>query len=151
MSYYTGPTVYFKSPGVTVIEDIYEVQLTGQGCPIGAHPLPAITPIRTADGVVHVCRACSAVWLDRRPTPFWFREHRGTYADSLATQVELVDRIALVEHVAKLLQAWGAVPAGTDVVVEPYTKDPRDPRWAGTWAVRVTHYGVIGFTNGPVP
>lgn len=79
-----------------------------------------------------------------------FREHRGAYAESMATQVELADYHALLVHVAKLLQAWGPIPLGTRLNVEPYSKDDRDSRWADTFVVTVPGYGVVGFVNAEV-
>jgi len=79
-----------------------------------------------------------------------FREHRGGYAESMATVIELPDRAALVAHVQKLLALYpGALLVTNERLrVEKYIFDARNG-WH-THIVTLDGYGVLGFTNGPV-
>lgn len=84
-----------------------------------------------------------------------FREHRGTLADSMQTQVELPDRAALLAHIAKLLEPFGYKFEPSWVHVEPYAWYEADKaywdkrvRWH-TYIVTLDGYGVLGFTDGP--
>jgi hypothetical protein len=84
-----------------------------------------------------------------------FREHRGSFADSLATTVELEDRmVTLRQHVTQLLLPWaGALPiplpelVRSGLRVRAYGSDPRLPEWTETFIVSLRHYGVVGFCN----
>jgi len=62
---FLGPTVHLKHVGINHDEDIFEVQLTGNlgPCSVSGHPQPAIEEVPTGAGVVHICAACSSVWL----------------------------------------------------------------------------------------
>lgn len=76
-----------------------------------------------------------------------FREHRGGLAESMATEVELAGRDALVVHVRALLELWGICVRDCAVHVEPYAYDER-VGW-DTYIVTLDGYGVVGFTDGP--
>jgi hypothetical protein len=80
-----------------------------------------------------------------------FREHRGGYDDSMATAVDVADRVALVAHIKGLLAPFkfrGDIDAG--LLVSPYGWGEIDPRngWH-THIVTLLDYGVLGFTDGP--
>lgn len=80
-----------------------------------------------------------------------FREHRGGYAESMATEVRLTDRASLVAHVSQLLDPFGFKfdDRATPIKVEHYGKDNRSTGWKDTYIVTLAGYGVLGFTNGP--
>lgn len=74
-----------------------------------------------------------------------FRYHRGTLADSLATQVEIAPTIdALKTLLAPLFNQEQL----DEVRVEPYGFDTRLDEHQ--WIVSVPYYGVVGFTNSAV-
>jgi hypothetical protein len=71
-----------------------------------------------------------------------FREHRGSLADSMATQVELPDDLdALIAHMRKLAEPWPTMP--------PISRDTvRVERWHDdTSLVLLDHYGVFGYID----
>lgn len=78
-----------------------------------------------------------------------FREHRGQLRDSMATCVKVPDRQALIDHLYRSFQ----MPLPFDEIrIEPYSKHPdRRIGWPETYVVTLEGYGVIGFTDGPVP
>lgn len=79
-----------------------------------------------------------------------FREHRGSLADAMLTEVTLPDRAALLEHCRKIIP--DALLADTindsDMTVSKYGRDERIG-W-DTHIVSIAGYGVVGFTDGPV-
>jgi hypothetical protein len=79
-----------------------------------------------------------------------FREHRGSYADSMDTVVEIENFDALLEYANKLMKPFALQFKRDEVFVSPYT-GRRDPRngW-DTHIVTATGYGVLGFVDGPV-
>lgn len=83
-----------------------------------------------------------------------FREHRGSLDDAMKTCVEIPDGPALLAHCRKLFESWPGVPLinPKSLVVEPYHM-MRDERigWPMTYIVWLKGYGVLGFTDGPIP
>lgn len=79
-----------------------------------------------------------------------FREHRGGLNESMQTVVELPDRAALVAYVDKLLQPFYVESVAERLLIEPYGRDPRIG-WEQLYIVKLPGYGVVGFTDGPVP
>ncbi len=83
-----------------------------------------------------------------------FREHRGTLADSMATMVELEPtKTALVLHLQSILAGWPSAPMPMHFntnVQWYYGEDPRID-WKATYIVTILRYGVIGFTDEPLP
>lgn len=80
-----------------------------------------------------------------------FREHRGGFAESMDTVVELPDRAALARHVNRLLSSFGNYDVGPeDLVVTQYVPgNSRDHRngWEDVHIVTLADYGVLGFTD----
>ena len=77
------------------------------------------------------------------------RQHRGTLAESLATEVEIYNTLyALHIHVARDLKKFGAVVQPEQIKVSFYVHDPRIP--CDTYVVEVEGHGVYGFTNKPL-
>lgn len=78
-----------------------------------------------------------------------FREHRGGLADSMQTEVELVDHDALLAHIRHLLRHYPTAPEVTPetVDIQPYSYDERIG-WT-TYIVTLKKYGVVGFTDSP--
>jgi len=79
-----------------------------------------------------------------------FREHRGQYEDSMATEVEVKDFPALLTHLQGLLSMFPTAPpvnAGTVTIAPYYGVDPRNG-W-DTHIVVLKDYGVMGFTDSP--
>ena len=80
-----------------------------------------------------------------------FREHRGTLAESMTTEVELQDRPALVEHLAQMLKPWGwdELPDSHVTLVE-YYPDSRIG-WHQQSLVIVKRYGIAGMIDAVEP
>lgn len=79
-----------------------------------------------------------------------FREHRGSFEDSMQTEVHIKDREQLLQHLKNLLEPWPTAPPVTEdtVRIEPYYGvDPRNG-W-DTHLVYLKGYGVMGFTDSP--
>lgn len=110
---------------------------------------------------------------DRRPPgasrsgnrPMKYRPHKRLLADAMAEVIELLDRAALVDHLAKNLAHWGMTLENDDVKISPYGRDDRIG-WdthivtirnkqlsSGNWYFGGTmgpdFFGVIGFTDSP--
>jgi len=78
-----------------------------------------------------------------------FREHRGSYAHSMATIIEFENRDGLIAICRNILEPLH-VEINSDLLqVLPYTHDDRNG-W-DTHIVRLAGYGVLGFTDGAVP
>jgi len=83
--------------------------------------------------------------------PFLFREHRGGFAESMATMHELEGtKASLLTYLkSRLLISEGATPDMIEVTL--YAEDPRG--WLETYIVvskDPAFEGVLGYTNGPV-
>lgn len=77
-----------------------------------------------------------------------FREHRGSLADSITTEVLLADRKALVEHVENLHLCFIHNYDFSMLTVKSYHMQP-DARigWDKTYIVSLPGYGPIGYTD----
>lgn len=77
---------------------------------------------------------------------FLFREHRGSLDESMGTLVTLSGRRELLAHVHRLLDPWRV--RFHDIEIELYSDKP-DTRigWKQTYVVKVSGYGVVGFTD----
>jgi hypothetical protein len=78
-----------------------------------------------------------------------FREHNGLLDDSMQTVVELPDGAALLQHLQNLLAPWDFPVTPETLHVTHYAYDARI-HW-DTYVVTLDKYGVLGFTNCPVP
>lgn len=76
-----------------------------------------------------------------------FREHRGSLADSMATEAEVADHATLVAHIAALFVDMPVTVTAEALHVAPYAFDKRTG-W-NTHLVTLDDYGVVGFTDGP--
>jgi hypothetical protein len=76
-----------------------------------------------------------------------FREHRGTFVDSMATMVELPDRAALVRHCQDLLAPFGFTFDRDQLHVSFYSPDRRVD-WEENWIILIDGYGPIGYIDG---
>lgn len=76
-----------------------------------------------------------------------FRQHRGGLSDSMKTQVELLDRAALLLYIQSILKPWGRVVLDSTLHVQHYGYDDRID-W-DNYIVTVDDWGVIGYTDGP--
>lgn len=76
-----------------------------------------------------------------------FREHRGTFEDSMATTVTLPeDKQSLVKHINSLnLFLDNRTITDESIIIEGYWPDSRN-NW-DTHIVEIDGYGVVGFTN----
>lgn len=81
--------------------------------------------------------------------PIWFRHHRGSLSDSMATAVVVRSVADLVALVGPGLEQYGHTLTVDEVEVRPYCYDERIA-W-DTYLVTVHAWGVIGFTSGPLP
>jgi hypothetical protein len=78
-----------------------------------------------------------------------FREHRGALLESMRT-VRTVKSMAELRAICRgLLGAYGSVPSDDQIKMRPYGYDGRI-KWH-TYIVTVEGYGVVGFTDGPLP
>ena len=73
---------------------------------------------------------------------FLYRDHRGSFDDSMRTVQEFESRDDLRKHLEKTYMEVGTI------FIKPYWIDNRID-W-DTYIVTVDN-GVVGFTNGPVP
>jgi hypothetical protein len=77
------------------------------------------------------------------------RQHRGSLAESLATEVEIYNTLhALSTYIARDLKQFGVSVEPEHVSVSFYAHDPRIP--SDVYLVEVEGYGVYGFTNKPL-
>jgi hypothetical protein len=72
-----------------------------------------------------------------------FREHRGSLAESVETEVEILDFETFLEHLFEL-PIIGRLVLKHGVSMEPYAGEQTavSPE---TWIVRIPHHGVLGF------
>lgn len=75
-----------------------------------------------------------------------FREQRGGLAESMATVVELQNCTEFFAHAARIV---GHEVSAETIRVEPYGYDSRI-NW-NTHIVTANGWGVLGFTDGPLP
>lgn len=68
----------------------------------------------------------------------------------MKTLVDLPDRAALIEHCRKLLAPYKFEFDAAALQVKPYWRDDRIG-WKEVHIVTINGYGVIGFTDGPLP
>ena len=77
------------------------------------------------------------------------RQHRGSLAESLATEVEIYNTLhALHTYVARDLKQFDVVVQPEQIKVSFYVHDPRT--CSNTYLVEVEGYGVYGFTDQPL-
>ena len=76
-----------------------------------------------------------------------FREHKGTLAESLQTEIEIDSYDGLIEYIRKILEPWPTAPPvdRTTVSVNRYAFDIRLSK--KVWIVVLKDYGVVGFTD----
>jgi hypothetical protein len=79
-----------------------------------------------------------------------FREHRGSYDESMATQVWLANKEELIGYIKAQLGKYGLSFDHKKMSISRY-HDGKDPRndW-DTHIVVLANYGVLGFTDGPI-
>jgi len=78
-----------------------------------------------------------------------FREHRGSLAESLATERTVKDN-TLGELIACVKASLSTYPVDVNadtLSVEHYCKDNRQVGYPETYIVSIKRYGVVGFTN----
>lgn len=75
-----------------------------------------------------------------------FREHRGSFAESMKTVVDVKDRAELLREVQRVLYPLPVV----DFSIRPYGEGPDRRTGWNTYVVTVDGYGVAGFTDGPL-
>lgn len=80
-----------------------------------------------------------------------FREHKGSYEDSMATAVEVEGWPGLLAHLQELAWHWPSMPPvdAQTVQIQPYYGIDHRNGW-DTYIVSLHNYGVMGFTDGPV-
>lgn len=85
------------------------------------------------------------------PRRILFRLHRGGFAESLATTIELADRSDPLGSLVNILQRDILGPSFRrgDVSVRPYVTDNRHADWEHTYIVGVSG-SAVGYTNGPI-
>jgi hypothetical protein len=83
-----------------------------------------------------------------------FREHRGSFEDSMETLCHFDSRSELILYCAALLSQYDFRFERDQFHEEPYCIDPGhldmrvEPPW-NTHIVTIDGYGVMGFTDGP--
>ena len=80
-----------------------------------------------------------------------FREHRGGLEESMATQVVLPSRHALLLHLRKLFLPYNIYVKDEKLHIREYNHGRGDSRigWQELYIVTLDGYGVLGWTNAP--
>lgn len=77
------------------------------------------------------------------------RQHRGSLAESLATEVEIYNTLhALSTYIARDLEQFNVTVKPEHITVSFYAHDPRIH--SDVYLVEVEGFGVYGFTNKPL-
>ena len=81
---------------------------------------------------------------------FLYRDHRGLLADSMKTAREFQSKSALISELQNSLNKYGRGEHDCKrITIKPYGFDKRTG-W-DTHIVCLEDYGVLGFTDSPVP
>jgi hypothetical protein len=80
-----------------------------------------------------------------------YRQHKGSLADSMATECEVDGRDGLIRQLRREFRNWPTIEFPDDAVrIEPYHCDDDRIGWKDVHIVTIDGYGVAGFCEGPL-